>query len=675
MNKPLFISTLCVLSIVVSYLKEPPVAFNAYNKVETANLVSLFYEHWIDSQEPQEAGDSEQLADSGKTMWSLAVIPCLILIILFFYIHQHRSLRLARKQSGTLNELNDIIIKKNQEIELINKVLDSKLESTNSMLYESQRISKLGSWEYEFKTQELHWTKETYRQFGLVPHSVQPSSELLRELLSENDFDLLSGALSKAINEQTRQTVDISIQTSEGIIRYIRVEYYPEVVEGKTVRVFGTNQDITDTIERERHEKNIIRSLLELSSYSNLKHFDFDVFVEYLLRQSTKTLEVDRAILWYYDESERVLDCYKAYDRRTSTVQVFQPVNLAELPEFFESVVYNRTQAIETFGHSIMDSKFGESYLGPNNIASALYARVQLEGEIIGVFSFEKCGVPYSWTFSDQRYAGSITDIIATAFSTYQNRQLEQEKEALIEKLIRKNQNLEELAYVISHNLRGPATQIIGLSELYQDPQSSSIRNEIIDRIHESSIDLDRVIRDLSEVVKQQSEDEKIIERLDLKALVKTVLKATKKTFRKVPVEVNTSFQDGSPVYGSKALYENIIHTLISNAFQYRKPKATLRLEITVTFRNDSVILAISDNGQGIDLSKYERKVFRMYQRFHPEIPGSGIGLFIVKSQVEMIGGTIEVLSKPGKGTAFTLQLPNVAKRTSQAKSLATQAV
>ena len=617
---------------------------------------------------------AESLPPTETVVWMWPVIICLTLVIVFLYFHHRRSLRLARTQSIILNELNEIIIKKNQEIELINKSLDSKLESANNMLYESQRISKLGSWEYEIDSKELHWTGETFRQLGLEPHSQLPSAKLLIEFVPHEDLLQMARALKITIDTQEQQTVDVTVQTLAGIRRYIRVEYYPEIVESKVVRVYGTNQDITASRERERHEKNIIRSLLELSSFANLKHFEFDIFIEYLLRQSTKTLEVDRAIFWFFDEKHQVLDCFKAYDRRTSTVQVFQPVNLSKLPKFFESVVYNRTQAIETFADNILDSSFGRDYIVPNNITSALYARVQLEGEIIGVFSFEKCGLVYPWTFSDQRYAGSVTDIISTAFSTYQNRQLEKEKVALIEKLIKKNQNLEELAYVISHNLRGPATQIIGLSELYQDPQSIDIRQEIIERIHDSSIDLDRVIRDLSVVLKQQSDDQDVIRRFDLKTLIEQVIEDTKSEYPELPVRAHVSFQDGSPVYGPKSLYENIISTLVQNAFQYSRKDNILTLDVNVTFRSDSLILSIADNGKGIDLKRYEHKMFRMYQRFHPQVEGSGIGLFIVKSQVEMIGGTIEVHSQPGKGTSFSIQLPNGPKSKSTFKDFSVTA-
>jgi signal transduction histidine kinase len=67
--------------------------------------------------------------------------------------------------------------------------------------------------------------------------------------------------------------------------------------------------------------------------------------------------------------------------------------------------------------------------------------------------------------------------------------------------------------------------------------------------------------------------------------------------------------------------------------------------------------MKFSDNGVGIDLSKHQGKVFGLYQRFHDEIEGKGLGLFIVKSQIESAGGNIALESKPGVGTTFILTL------------------
>ncbi len=81
-----------------------------------------------------------------------------------------------------------------------------------------------------------------------------------------------------------------------------------------------------------------------------------------------------------------------------------------------------------------------------------------------------------------------------------------------------------------------------------------------------------------------------------------------------------------------------------------------MQLDIVTYFNNDgAVILSISDNGLGIDLKRHQNNIFGLYQRFHSNEDGIGLGLFIVKSQVISAGGSIEVNSEVDKGTIFSI--------------------
>ncbi|MGE3728911.1 MAG: ATP-binding protein, partial [Candidatus Sericytochromatia bacterium] len=66
------------------------------------------------------------------------------------------------------------------------------------------------------------------------------------------------------------------------------------------------------------------------------------------------------------------------------------------------------------------------------------------------------------------------------------------------------------------------------------------------------------------------------------------------------------------------------------------------------------------DNGLGIDLNAHSLEIFGIYQRFHPQVEGHGLGLYLVKTHTEMLGGQIQVSSEPGKGTCFQLSFPMV---------------
>ena len=95
---------------------------------------------------------------------------------------------------------------------------------------------------------------------------------------------------------------------------------------------------------------------------------------------------------------------------------------------------------------------------------------------------------------------------------------------------------------------------------------------------------------------------------------------------------------------------------LISNAIKYRHPDRKPVVDLYTYMEGGKYCLMVKDNGLGIDLKKYGNKIFNMYQTFHDREDAVGIGLFIVKNQVEMLQGTIEVESTVDLGTTFIIR-------------------
>ena len=99
----------------------------------------------------------------------------------------------------------------------------------------------------------------------------------------------------------------------------------------------------------------------------------------------------------------------------------------------------------------------------------------------------------------------------------------------------------------------------------------------------------------------------------------------------------------------------SIFNNLIRNSIKYRNPDQQPLITIKSTKENGKIILTFKDNGLGIDLNKHGTKVFGLYKRFHTHLKGKGIGLFMVKAQVEALGGQITIASEINKGTEFTI--------------------
>ena len=104
----------------------------------------------------------------------------------------------------------------------------------------------------------------------------------------------------------------------------------------------------------------------------------------------------------------------------------------------------------------------------------------------------------------------------------------------------------------------------------------------------------------------------------------------------------------------------SIFYNLISNSVKYRRPKIGTIIEIKSHLVNNQIELTFSDNGMGIDLSRNGDQVFGLYKRFHTHIEGKGMGLFMVKTQVENLGGAISINSKPNEGTIFKIVFENL---------------
>jgi signal transduction histidine kinase len=103
---------------------------------------------------------------------------------------------------------------------------------------------------------------------------------------------------------------------------------------------------------------------------------------------------------------------------------------------------------------------------------------------------------------------------------------------------------------------------------------------------------------------------------------------------------------------------ESIFLNLISNAIKYRHPGRQPKLKITSIAQNGHLQLRFEDNGIGIDLQKHGQNLFSLYKRFHFHVEGKGLGLFLVRTQVEALGGTVTVNSEIDHGTTFEILFP-----------------
>lgn len=232
------------------------------------------------------------------------------------------------------------------------------------------------------------------------------------------------------------------------------------------------------------------------------------------------------------------------------------------------------------------------------------------------------------------------------------------ELKQLASDLYKRNRELQQFGYIVSHNLRSPVANIIGLvnmlEEEKQDPEAIDF---CVEHLKVSMKSLDEVITDLSEILsitdgsteihKEQVDIIEIIEK------VKTVL-----SDQIAQTQATILVPDGPMVWLTHRAYiYSIFLNLISNAIKYRSEQLpVIRIDFLVA--EDNLEVTVQDNGIGIDTSRYAGELFKPYRRFTATKSGKGLGLFLVKSHVEVLHGAISLESKPGQGSTFKIFFP-----------------
>jgi len=251
----------------------------------------------------------------------------------------------------------------------------------------------------------------------------------------------------------------------------------------------------------------------------------------------------------------------------------------------------------------------------------------------------------------------AVKGIVLTARDVTYRKEREAEREQIIRELTRSNSDLKQFSFITSHNLRAPLSNITGLLNLIDQSSLDDNNRFLIDMIDKSSKQLAGTINDITEIVVIKNNVHTPVIAVNIGEVFGQVNKTFINTENDIAAEIMVDFQVPE-VYFNKTYLESIFINLISNAIKYRVHDCTLKIQVSTHLVDEDVVLTFSDNGIGIDLQRHKTRLFGMYQRFHSHEDGQGIGLFIVKSQIEALGGKIEVESEVDKGTTFLITFP-----------------
>ena len=219
-----------------------------------------------------------------------------------------------------------------------------------------------------------------------------------------------------------------------------------------------------------------------------------------------------------------------------------------------------------------------------------------------------------------------------------------------------RNKQLSDFNYLISHNLRSPVTSMSIIVEMIQKEKSQESVNQLLPKLVQVANSITSLTNDINDYVAILDNKELKIAEINLAELILEIKNEFTETLLdnsgfKVLIKLNA----WEHISYSKIYLQSIIQNFISNAIKYRRDNVTSYIEFETALENNHKVLYVKDNGIGLNLEKHGENVFKLYKRFHRNISGKGMGLFLIKSQLDALNATIAIDSEVGEGTTFKL--------------------
>lgn len=215
------------------------------------------------------------------------------------------------------------------------------------------------------------------------------------------------------------------------------------------------------------------------------------------------------------------------------------------------------------------------------------------------------------------------------------------------------NKKLVNFAHIVSHNLRAHSSNLESLLALLHETEDETERAQIMLFIEQLAVRFKETVNHLNEIVAVEDHKDLHLEPLNIHHYIHKALDTLVMDIRNTQATIDNLVPENCEIPYSAVYMESILLNLMTNTLKYRHPDRVPHVVLTTRLTDDYLVLSIKDNGIGIDLERFGKKLFGMYATFTDNPEATGIGLFITKNQIESLGGKIEVESTLNVGSTF----------------------
>ncbi len=223
------------------------------------------------------------------------------------------------------------------------------------------------------------------------------------------------------------------------------------------------------------------------------------------------------------------------------------------------------------------------------------------------------------------------------------------------------NAELEVFRKILAHDMRKPVANALGFAKLLQGSLPPNKDLEVRRYVLQTVEAIDLMVRDLNELISLQSTGQETKEEIKVLQSVNKIIALFQDDISKENAQVEIRIPEALTLNTIKAYFNSIVRNLVSNALKYKHRGRAPHIRIEALQTQGAVQLSVQDNGIGLDLDAIGHDLFKMNKRFAPQVAeGNGLGLYIVKQQLKLMGGEIAVISQPGAGSTFSITIPNL---------------
>jgi PAS domain S-box-containing protein len=541
-----------------------------------------------------------------------------------------------------------------------------ELRRSEASLAEAQRIAHLGTWEWNLATGEVRWSDETYRIFGFEPQQFSPTLETVAEIFHQDDRHLFRALVDDATRKDEAYDFEHRIVRPDGEVRWVNRR--GEVVRGEgreSLRLIGTIHDIT---ERKRVERELIEgarqaALGEDVGTALVESGTLRIILQRCTEAIVRHLGAAFARIWTLNEVENVLELQASAGVYTHLEGAHSRVPVGKFKIGLIAQERSPYLTNDVAGDPRIHDK--EWARREGMVAFAGYPLI-VEDQLVGVLAM----------FAKERLTEATLNALASVASSIaqgiERKRAEESLRAYAARLNRSNRELQDFAYVASHDLQEPLRKVRTFADRL-DAKYSEVLGEqgrdYLKRMEGAAARMQNLIDDLLELSRVTTNAQPFTP-VDLNEVAQEVVFDLEAHIEQIGGRVEVS---GLPtVKADRLQMRQLLQNLISNALKFHReeeePVVKVYSELLQEWEEEgsgrtadrrTYQIFVEDNGIGFD-EKHLERVLAPFQRLHGRdaYEGTGMGMAICRKVVERHGGNITAKSTPGQGATFIVTLP-----------------